>query len=55
MAGVGASAKGHEHDIADYEIFLWQVGTPWESAMRLSRNPANDRWPIFLSRSRASG
>ncbi|MCF8118216.1 MAG: hypothetical protein K9K33_17575, partial [Desulfarculaceae bacterium] len=47
----GATAKGHEHDIADYEIFLWKVGTPWESALRLSRNAANDRWPdIFMEK-----
>ena len=47
----GASAKGHEHDIADYEIFLWQVGTPWEDAVRLSQNRANDRWPdIFIEK-----
>ncbi len=47
----GASAKGHEHDIADYEIFLWRVGTPWDQALRLSRNKANDRWPdIFIEK-----
>ncbi|MBI5583907.1 MAG: PD40 domain-containing protein [Deltaproteobacteria bacterium] len=47
----GASAGDHEHDIADYEIFLWQVGKPWESAVRMTYNPANDRWPdIHLSR-----
>lgn len=46
-----ASAGGHEHDLADYEIFLWQVGRPWQEAVRLTANPANDRWPdIFLSR-----
>lgn len=44
-----ASAEGHEHDIADYEIFLWQVGTPFSTAIRLTYNPGNDRWPdIFL-------
>jgi Tol biopolymer transport system component len=40
-----ASAGGHEHDIADYEIFLWQVGRPWEEAVRLTMSEANDRWP----------
>ncbi|OQX17072.1 MAG: hypothetical protein BWK76_10770 [Desulfobulbaceae bacterium A2] len=40
-----ASAGGHEHDLADYEIFLWQVGRPWGEAVRLTANPANDRWP----------
>ena len=46
-----ASAEGHEHDIADYEIFLWQVGTPFSQAIRLTYNAANDRWPdIFLEK-----
>jgi len=45
----GASAGGHEHDIADYEIFLWRLGTPWQKALRLTYNPGNDRWPdIFI-------
>lgn len=47
----GAAAKGHEHDIADYEIFLWRVGAPWDTAMRLTQNQANDRWPdIFIEK-----
>ncbi|MCF8043247.1 MAG: hypothetical protein K9K65_13850 [Desulfarculaceae bacterium] len=47
----GAAAKGHEHDIADYEIFLWKLGTPWESAVRLTQNQANDRWPdIYIEK-----
>lgn len=46
---LGASAGGHEHDLADYEIFLWQVGRSWDQAVRLTVNPANDRWPdIFI-------
>ena len=45
----GASEGGHEHDIADYEIFLWKVGTSWDKAVRLTFNPANDRFPdIYL-------
>jgi WD40-like Beta Propeller Repeat len=40
-----ASAGGHEHDIADYEIFLWEVGAPFSRAIRLTFNQANDRWP----------
>jgi len=45
----GASAGGHEHDLADYELFLWKVGPPPHQAVRLTYNPANDRWPdIFL-------
>lgn len=41
----GASAGGHEHDRADYEIFVWQVGTPWDQAVRLTYDPNNDNWP----------
>lgn len=45
----GASAGGHEHDIADYEIFLWRLDQPAAKAVRLTYNPANDRWPdIYL-------
>jgi hypothetical protein len=45
----GASEGEHEHDIADYEIFLWKVGAPWEQAARLTFNRANDRFPdIYL-------
>ncbi len=40
-----ASAGGHEHDRADYEIFLWRVGTPWNQAMRLTHRSGNDQWP----------
>jgi len=44
-----ASADGHEHDIADYEIFIWNTAKPWDQAARLTYNKANDRWPdIFL-------
>jgi Tol biopolymer transport system component len=34
----GAAAEGHEHDRADYEVFLWQVGTPVEQTMRLTHH-----------------
>ena len=44
-----ASKSGHEHDTADYEIFLWQVGTPATSAARLTYHTGNDNWPdIYL-------
>lgn len=44
-----ASAGGHEHDIADYEIFIWNTSKSWDQAARLTYNEANDRWPdIFL-------
>jgi Tol biopolymer transport system component len=41
----GAAAEGHEHDRADYEIFVWRIGTPPESAVRLTHHPGNDQWP----------
>jgi WD40 repeat protein len=45
----GASEGEHEHDLADYEIFLWKLGTRWEDTVRLTFNKANDRFPdIFL-------
>jgi Tol biopolymer transport system component len=43
--GASRSAKDHEHDRADYEIFLWQVGTPPGNVTRLTFNKANDGWP----------
>lgn len=45
----GASKGGHEHDSADYEIFLWQVGAPAESATRMTFHTGNDNWPdVYL-------
>ena len=41
----GAAREGHEHDTADYEIFLWRIGQPWEKAARLSFHTGNDQWP----------
>ena len=44
-----ATQRGHDHDIADYEIYLWRVGSPAENAVRLTHNSGNDRWPdLFL-------
>jgi hypothetical protein len=40
-----ATQRGHDHDIADYEIFIWEVGSPPERATRLTFHSANDRWP----------
>jgi len=46
---LGASRGGHEHDVADYEIFLWPVGSPSERAVRLTWHTGNDGWPdLFL-------
>jgi hypothetical protein len=45
----GVTQRGHDHDIADYEIYLWEVGSPMESAVRLTYHSANDRWPdLFI-------
>jgi hypothetical protein len=44
-----ATQRGHDHDIADYEIYAWQVGRPPEEAARLTFHTGNDRWPdIFI-------
>ena len=40
-----ASNGGHEHDLADYELFLWEIGTAAEEAVRLTFNSGNDSWP----------
>ncbi len=45
----GASRGGHEHDRADYDIFLWRIGTPSSAALRVAAHPANDNWPdVYL-------
>ncbi len=45
----GATQRGHDHDIADYEIYLWEVGTDPATAARLTFHSGNDRWPdIFI-------
>jgi uncharacterized membrane protein YbhN (UPF0104 family) len=41
----GATAKGHEHDRADYDLFVWEIGTPPGTAIRLTNHPGNDQWP----------
>ncbi|MGH7900046.1 MAG: hypothetical protein ACREQQ_18975, partial [Candidatus Binatia bacterium] len=40
-----ASAGDHEPGVADYEIFLWKVGEPWDRAQRLTHHTGNDQWP----------
>jgi Tol biopolymer transport system component len=45
----GASTGGHEHDTADYEIFLWPIGSPMNNTVRLIYHTGNDNWPdVFL-------
>lgn len=47
----GASSGDHEHDTADYEIFLWRIGRPAAEAVRLTHHTGNDCWPdIFLTK-----
>lgn len=41
----GITQRGHDHDLADYEIFLWKIGDPPEKAGRLTWHSGNDRWP----------
>jgi Tol biopolymer transport system component len=48
----GASARGHEHDRADYEIFVWEAGTGIEQAVRLTHHEGNDQWPDLWVRPR---
>jgi hypothetical protein len=44
-----ATQRGHDHDVVDYEIYAWQVGSPPEEAARLTFHSGNDRWPdIFI-------
>jgi len=46
----GASSEGHEHDTADYEIFLWEIGRSGEDAVRVTFHSGNDCWPdIYLN------
>ena len=45
LLAFGAAREGHEHDTADYEIFLWRIGTAPEKAARVSFHTGNDQWP----------
>ncbi len=45
-----ATRRGHDHDVADYDIFIWEIGRPAEEATRLTFHSGNDRWPhLFLT------
>lgn len=47
----GATQYGHEHDIADYELYIWKIGTDKKTATRLTFHSGNDRWPdIFIAK-----
>jgi hypothetical protein len=45
----GATQYGHEHDLYDYEIYVWKIGTDPASATRLTFHTANDRWPDIFT------
>jgi hypothetical protein len=40
-----ATQYGHEHDLYDYEVYLWKIGIDPKNAVRLTFHTANDRWP----------
>lgn len=42
---LAASDDGHEHDLEDYELFLWPVGAQPAQAARLTFDSGNDSWP----------
>ena len=43
----GASSEGHEHDTADYEIFVWVIGEA--EPVRITHHTGNDCWPdVFM-------
>jgi hypothetical protein len=41
----GATDKGHDHDLFDYELYIWKIGEPVETATRITYHSGNDRWP----------
>jgi hypothetical protein len=45
-----ATSKGHDHDIYDYELFIWKIGSPVKAATRLTFHTGNDRWPDLYLR-----
>ena len=45
----GASRGDHEHDVADYELFLWPIDTAPDNVIRLTFHSGNDNWPdVFI-------
>lgn len=50
-----ATQRGHDHDVADYEIYLWEVGTEPKTAARLTYHSGNDRWPDIFIEGAAGG
>ncbi len=44
-----ATQFGHEHDLYDYEVYLWKIGADPKSAVRLTFHTGNDRWPDIFT------
>lgn len=45
-----ATQYGHEHDLADYELYLWKIGSDKKNGMvRLTFHTGNDRWPDIFT------
>jgi hypothetical protein len=45
-----ATQYGHEHDIVDYEVFIWDVNTDKnKDPVRLTFHTGNDRWPDLFT------
>lgn len=40
-----ATQYGHEHDIADYEVYVWNISNKENENVRLTFHTGNDRWP----------
>lgn len=46
-----ATDKGHDHDLYDYEVYLWKRGWDAKDAVRLTFHSGNDRWPdLFVEK-----
>jgi hypothetical protein len=44
-----AAVNDLEDDVEDFELFLWEAGSPATSATRLTFHTSNDRWPdVFI-------
>ena len=46
----GATQFGHEHDLADYELYIWNIHTDKNRDFtRLTFHTGNDRWPDIFT------
>lgn len=45
-----ATQYGHEHDIADYEVYIWKLSSDKKNGpVRLTFHSGNDRWPDIFT------